>query len=245
MSLLQKIRQAFRAKTALDSPETTSEAIKAAAKVDQPISSRQPKEGKSTSIGEQSPAYPPDKIRAQLPGLSRWLELYLSIDELQEFCLLLGMDFCNLGGTTKSQKMREFVQSLHRKGRLNELFVVGQEWRPDIDWDSWEVVAEAISAQHIMPWQVSHRSDTIYDFLKFQAFLREAFTVDELIAFVKHSTAFKEFFFKLPANVSHDWISRELWDYARRRSRDALLFAELQATKPNLYEKYAPFVREA
>jgi hypothetical protein len=54
-----------------------------------------------------------------------------STEEIREVCIELGIDYENLGGEGKGAKIRELIQYLERRGRLNELVAIYHRERPD------------------------------------------------------------------------------------------------------------------
>lgn len=55
--------------------------------------------------------------------------------ELQTLCFDLGLDYDDLPGVAKSDKARELVEYLDRRGLLNKLLQLVKELRPRVDWD--------------------------------------------------------------------------------------------------------------
>jgi hypothetical protein len=58
---------------------------------------------------------------ADVQELHRRLVDQFNIEELQDLCFALGIDYEELGGTGKSAKARELVLYMQRRGRLDEL----------------------------------------------------------------------------------------------------------------------------
>lgn len=58
--------------------------------------------------------------------------------ELRTLCIDLSVDYESLSGQGKEAKARELLSYLQQRDRLSDLIVLGQQLRPDIDWDSWE-----------------------------------------------------------------------------------------------------------
>ncbi|MFN8474613.1 MAG: CHAT domain-containing protein [Anaerolineae bacterium] len=56
----------------------------------------------------------------------------MSTDEVEALCFDLGIDVDNLGGDTKSAKIRELIQYMQRRGRLDDLTAQLAKQRPDI-----------------------------------------------------------------------------------------------------------------
>ena len=68
---------------------------------------------------------------------ARLLEMivdHFNIEELNELCYLLKIDFENLAGEHKRDKARELIIYLERRGRIDELFALLYEQRPNIGW---------------------------------------------------------------------------------------------------------------
>ncbi|MFN8484766.1 MAG: CHAT domain-containing protein [Anaerolineae bacterium] len=56
----------------------------------------------------------------------------MSLDEIESLCFDLGIDADNLGGDNKSAKIRELIQYMQRRGRLDDLTAQLAKVRPDI-----------------------------------------------------------------------------------------------------------------
>ncbi len=56
----------------------------------------------------------------------------MSLDEIESLCFDLGIDPDNLGGDNKAGKIRELIQYMQRRGRLNDLIAQLAKERPDI-----------------------------------------------------------------------------------------------------------------
>ena len=191
--------------------------------------------------------------------LNRWLSHQLSVDELEDLCRALNIDFEDLPGVSKNAKTRELILRLKRYGRLSDLFEVGKRLRTDIDWNQWRVSDRAraedmlaTAGERPLPDNVAElriESPSIHsvvtldlNFLQFRKFVQEAFTLDELLKFIDRSEEFKGFRFNLPLNASHNSVTRELFAYAQRHGMIILLREKLEDAKPDLYEKYGPFI---
>jgi hypothetical protein len=72
--------------------------------------------------------------REQLIALRQILSNRFSEGELRVLCFDLGIDFENLPGEEKIVKAMELVSFLQRTNRLDQLVLLGQQIRPDIDW---------------------------------------------------------------------------------------------------------------
>lgn len=62
------------------------------------------------------------------------LNTYFSESELKSLCFDLGIDYENLGGSTKSGKVLELIQMTQRHGRLSELVDLVRQQRPHASW---------------------------------------------------------------------------------------------------------------
>lgn len=71
-----------------------------------------------------------------------------SMDEIHLLCFDLLVNYDELSGNTKSQKVVALIQSLTRRGRLNELFLICEKNRPHIHW------AELIASADLHPLEV-------------------------------------------------------------------------------------------
>lgn len=63
------------------------------------------------------------------------LNSYFNDDELRDLCFTLGIDYENLGGDTKSEKVLELIQYCERHGRSDDLINTIQRYRPNVDWE--------------------------------------------------------------------------------------------------------------
>lgn len=64
------------------------------------------------------------------------MEGKFNISEIQSICFSLGVDYEDLGGSTKSGKIRELIGYLQRRGTLQNLTVEMKQRRPQVDWDN-------------------------------------------------------------------------------------------------------------
>ncbi len=64
---------------------------------------------------------------------------YFSESELRDLCFDLEVDYENLPGQAKSDKVRELLLYLKRSGRIRELIAKCSQLRPNIPWDKSEV----------------------------------------------------------------------------------------------------------
>ncbi len=65
---------------------------------------------------------------------------YFSLDEIESLCFDLGVDFENIGGSSKPGKVLELIQYMERRGRLDELAGACAKSRPNVDWGAAGVV---------------------------------------------------------------------------------------------------------
>jgi hypothetical protein len=72
--------------------------------------------------------------QAGLSGLRLILSDRFAEGELRDLCFDLAVDYDSLFGTSKSDKARELVAHLDRRGKIPSLLAIGQRLRPDIDW---------------------------------------------------------------------------------------------------------------
>ena len=80
-----------------------------------------------------------------LLDLVQKIEAAISLEELQNLTFRLSVEYDDLVGSTRSQKARELVRHLDRRGRLPHLVEVGRELRPDLEWQT------AVSTRHRQP----------------------------------------------------------------------------------------------
>lgn len=71
-----------------------------------------------------------DERRRLLNGLIN----YFNLSELQGLCFELGIDFEDLGGTSKTDIARELISYLERRGRLPYLVQILRKQRPHVVW---------------------------------------------------------------------------------------------------------------
>lgn len=77
--------------------------------------------------------------RVYLAWLRQQVEQLFSKDELRTICFDLGVDYDGLAGKGKEGKVRELVIYLERRGRVEELVVVCERLRPNVDWQPKKV----------------------------------------------------------------------------------------------------------
>lgn len=66
--------------------------------------------------------------------LHQAIDEYFSLEELQELCVSLGIEYQNLPGEIRRAKARELVALVERSGRTGELLEQLQGMRPNVDW---------------------------------------------------------------------------------------------------------------
>lgn len=59
----------------------------------------------------------------------------LSDDELNVLCFDIGLDYDDLGGDSKAEKVIELLQDIRRRQQLTRLIDAGKASRPDIEWE--------------------------------------------------------------------------------------------------------------
>jgi hypothetical protein len=69
-----------------------------------------------------------------LSELHRNIADHFNMSELQSLCFDLGIDYENLGGANKIDKIRELITYLQRRGNLEELVVYCTQLRPNVGW---------------------------------------------------------------------------------------------------------------
>lgn len=79
---------------------------------------------------------------------------YFNTDELVELCFTLGIDYENLSGEAKAEKVIELILYSERHGRTDDLITTIQRARPNIDW---EKIDQSIQAQRGPARKVAER----------------------------------------------------------------------------------------
>ena len=82
------------------------------------------------------PQTPGAVAQTDLLQLIQKLESTFNEAELQDLSFRLQVDYENISGQTRSQKVRELVSHLNRRGRLVDLTTVGTELRPNLNWQT-------------------------------------------------------------------------------------------------------------
>ena len=69
-----------------------------------------------------------------LSELHRNVADHFNVSELQSLCFDLGIDYENLSGANKTDKIRELITHLQRRGHLDELVEYCTQMRPNVAW---------------------------------------------------------------------------------------------------------------
>ena len=107
----------------------------------------------------------------QLKQLRQLLTKHFSLEELRTLSFDLGIDFDEIGGETKSAKVREFISYAERHGRLDDLLAEAAAARPALPWP---ITASAAIPCPYLGLAAFHEKDTAV------FFGREAFTMQML-----------------------------------------------------------------
>jgi len=70
-----------------------------------------------------------------LSDLRKLIASSFSDEEIRSLCFDLGIDYEDVGGTTKSSKARELISLLIREGRLDEMLSECVKQRPNLGWE--------------------------------------------------------------------------------------------------------------
>ncbi|MCI0563783.1 MAG: hypothetical protein MN733_35360 [Nitrososphaera sp.] len=79
------------------------------------------------------------KVILELPDrvyLLETISIYFNEGELQTLCYTMGIDYEELGGAGKQEKVRELITYCERHGRVVELIEHCQRLRPNFEWKS-------------------------------------------------------------------------------------------------------------
>lgn len=82
---------------------------------------------KGTKISDSNP----------MSMLCQMLKQSFNIDELDDLCFELGLEFENLKGATRSGRARELLTYLERRDELHRLIEYGKKVRPHIEWSDF------------------------------------------------------------------------------------------------------------
>ena len=83
--------------------------------------------------------------RAALEPLAEWREMLsqrFGMSDLRTLCFDLRIDYDNLPGATKADKVKALLLHVHKEQRLDDMVEVGMRQRPDISWDDLPKVSE-------------------------------------------------------------------------------------------------------
>ena len=77
----------------------------------------------------------PIRQRAALPPLlQQMIQRYFNTSELRSLCFDLGIEYEDISGENKSDKVRELITYAERHGRTHELIMLCRRLRPHVDW---------------------------------------------------------------------------------------------------------------
>jgi len=77
----------------------------------------------------------PIRQRAALPPLlQQTIQRYFNTSELRSLCFDLGIEYEDLSGENRSDKVRELITYAERHGRTHELIMLCRRLRPHVDW---------------------------------------------------------------------------------------------------------------
>lgn len=79
------------------------------------------------------------KLTEQLGPLRKAITRYFNIAELKALCFDLGIDYQELAGDTKTEKVTSLLGFCERHGRLPDILTYLQSERPKIDWTAYHV----------------------------------------------------------------------------------------------------------
>ncbi len=181
------------------------------------------------------------------------IEKGFNLSEIKVLCFDLQIDYENLAGETKKAKVLSLVQYCQKQKRLDLLVAFCEQQRPhffkdDLTEQDFSTKSEqrAHSARspesRIVASEVKYdgaQTELEMDFDQYRSFVRERFTLDEFLDFLLTDDYFQQFAFNVPANVTHNYATREVWHYARRRRATSYLLEKLKEVDPELFEKFA------
>jgi hypothetical protein len=165
--------------------------------------------------------------------------------------------------TSKESRVRELLQHLRRRGRIDELVRLCAQERPRA---SWTDDAEPAKAQRPTPGAgrtpdgpaplsapslsiESSRLNAAFelkcDRSAYLQFMQAAFAVEEILQFIQDNDDFRQLAYSLPANPSHSDLARQLFEYAHRRNRLGALFEALAQHNPAQYREHGPMIESA
>lgn len=79
------------------------------------------------------------------PKLAIIISTYFDDNEIQDICFQLDVDYEDLAGQTKSAKVRNLIQHMERRNRLDELIIKVQQLRPNIEINIGNVLNNALA----------------------------------------------------------------------------------------------------
>ena len=88
----------------------------------------------ANSGSDAPPSAPPPVDTERLVALADQITRYFNLSEVRDLCFRLGIEYEDLGGEGKSEKVRELVMRVERNGRLPHLIPLLQQLRPHVDW---------------------------------------------------------------------------------------------------------------
>jgi hypothetical protein len=71
---------------------------------------------------------------ARLVALADQISRYFDLAEVGDLCFRLGIEFDDVRGERKSDRVRELVKLVERNGRLPEMLSLLQKLRPHVQW---------------------------------------------------------------------------------------------------------------
>ncbi len=80
------------------------------------------------------PSAPTPVETKSLVTLADLITRYFNLSEVRDLCFRLGIEYEDVGGEGKSEKVRELVMLAERNGRLHHLIPLLQQLRPHVDW---------------------------------------------------------------------------------------------------------------
>lgn len=170
-------------------------------------------------------------------------------DEIQEIFFRLGLDHEDFHGANWSRKIYSLVSYCRKSDRTDELIAVCKDLRRlQVKWDGIASPETGLApakkgqdAQRLNNKKAVANSDSSpeMNIYQYRAFVREQFTIEGFLDFVKNDEYFNEFVFKSPMNASFETYIRELWHYARRRRYLNLLLDQLRKVDPDMFARYA------
>lgn len=78
----------------------------------------------------------PSDEHANLLELAQKIETGFNESELRDLCFRLHLDYENVAGNTKRDKIRELLLYTQRHGTLNELIAIAADMRPRMQWQT-------------------------------------------------------------------------------------------------------------